>query len=145
MRDLHHVEQEVAIVHGVEAKFRVDVTDVSIFKRLVGLEVADLDDEGVGTIGFFVNYELRHDDGVVGKAAERADPPFASGEIWRVQREGLVGGVPDGDSFEAPDVAAMGELGLRVAADDFVALGFLDVEVVMFGSALISKFELYCS
>lgn len=94
VRHLDLVEQQETVVHGVVTELGTNVTNVDVLERLVCLEVTDLDDEGVGAVGLVVDVQLSHDDGVVGSAAERADPPLAGSQGGRVDDESLVLGTP---------------------------------------------------
>ncbi|KAI7515060.1 acyl-CoA oxidase [Hortaea werneckii] len=137
--DLDLVEEQVAIVHGVVAELGTDIADVDVLQRLVSVQVTDLDHEGVGAVGLASNDELGHDDGMVGGAAERANPPLAGGQGRGVDGEGLVVGIPGGGGLQPADVGAVAELGLSVTADVAVLLGVAQEALVLLGGALVAQ------
>ena len=140
--DLDVVEEEETVVHGVVTELGTDVANVDVVERLVGLEVADLDAEGSRSIGLALDDELRHDDCVVGSAAQRTDPPLACCEVGRVDGEGLVVLVPCGSRLEAADVGAVTQLCLRIAADDLVVVGLGEPLLLLLGGTLLAEGDL---
>jgi hypothetical protein len=123
MRHLNLVEEQKSIVHGVVTELGADIPDVNILQRLVGLEIANLHAERCWAVRLAVDYELSHDNRVVGSTAERTNPPLACREMGRVNGESLVVGVPRSRRLQAANVGAMAELGLGVASDDLVVVG----------------------
>jgi hypothetical protein len=111
---------------------------VDVLERLVCLEIADLDDEGVGAVGLVVDVQLSHDDGVVGGAAEGADPPLAGRQGGRVDDERLVLGAPGRRRLETSYVGAVAELGLGVTANVLVVSRGLEELLVLLGRALVT-------
>jgi hypothetical protein len=144
VRNLDLVEEQETVIHSVVTKLRTNVTNVDILKRQMCLEIADLNDEGVGTVRLVVDVQLSHDDGVVGGAAEGADPPLTGGQGGRVDDEGLVLGVPGGRCLETSYVGTVTELGLGVTTNVFVVSCGLEELLVLLGRALVTEGDL-CS
>jgi hypothetical protein len=141
--DLDLVEQQETVVHGVVAKLGTNVANVDVLERLVCLEITDLDDEGVGTVGLVVDVQLSHDNGVVGCTAKGANPPLAGSQGGRVDDEGLVLGAPGSCCLEASYVGAMAKLGLGVTANVLVVSSGLEELLVLLGRALVTEGDLY--
>jgi hypothetical protein len=156
--DLDLVEEEETVIHSVVTliaslalvlpflglravtyEFWSNISDVNTVEGLVSLQVSDLDNEGVWSKGLSVEDKLRHNHGVVGGAAQRANPPFRGSEMGGVNDEGLVGGVPGGGSLKTTNVGAVSQLGLGVATNVLVVLCWLKEELVLFGSSLVSE------
>lgn len=104
MRNLDVVEQEETVVHGVVTKFRTNISDVNVFKRLMCLQITDLNAERRWSVGLAINDELSHDDSMVGCPAQGSDPPFTGGQVWRVDGEGLVVLVPRCCCFKSTNI-----------------------------------------
>lgn len=71
-RNPNVVEAQKAVVDASEADFVADVTDSDAFHGLVGLKVADLDDEGLQAVIFAERVKLRENHGVVASVAKTA-------------------------------------------------------------------------
>jgi hypothetical protein len=140
--DLDVVEEEEAVVHGVVTELGTDVANVDVLERLVGLEIADLDAEGGRAVRLALDDQLRHDNCVVGSAAQRTNPPFACREMGRVDGEGLVVLVPCGGRLEAADIGAVAQLCLRIAADDLVVVGLGEPLLLLLGGTLLAEGDL---
>jgi hypothetical protein len=140
--DFDVVEEQEAIVHGVVTEFGANVTNVDVLEWLVGLQIADLDAEGSRAVGLALDDQLRHDDCVVGSAAQRTNPPFARREMGRVDGEGLVVLIPGGGCLETTDVGAVAQLCLRIAADDLVVVGFGEPHFLLLGGTLLAECDL---
>lgn len=89
------------------------------------LEVPDGDNEGMRAIWLVVDDQLSHDHGVVGSAAQRANPPLRSGQVWGVDDERFVLGAPDSQGLETPHVRAVAQLSLCITSHVFVVGGLL--------------------
>jgi hypothetical protein len=140
--DFDVVEEQETIVHGVVTEFGANVTNVDVLERLVGLQIADLDAEGSRAVGLALDDQLRHDDCVVGSAAQRTNPPFACREMRRVDGEGFVVLVPGGGCLETTNVGAVAQLCLRIAADDLVVVGFGEPYFLLLGGTLLAERDL---
>lgn len=145
VRHLVVVEQQEAVVHGVVAELGADVANMNALQRLVGLHVADLDNEGVRSVGLALDDQLGHNAGVVGHLSERANPPLARRDMRRVDGEGLVLGVPGGGGLETTHVGSVAQLGLGVATDDLVLLSGLGKALLLLGSSLVLQSNLISS
>ena len=142
VRHLDVVEEEETIVHGVVTELGTDVANVDVRERLMGLQVTDLDAEWCRAVGLALNDELGHDDGVVCRAAEGPDPPFAGGQVRRVQCEGLVVLVPDGCCLESTNVGSVAKFGLSVASDDLIVLSLGEPLLLLLRCTLSGKCDL---
>jgi len=142
VRDLYFVEEEETVVHGVVTELGADVTNVDILERLVGLEVSDLHNKGVRAVRFALDNELSHDDGKVGSAAKRTDPPFRSSQSGRVDDESLVFFVPRRRRLESSHVGAVAELRLGVTANVLVVPSLCEELFVLLWGALIAEGDL---
>ncbi len=96
-----------ALTHRIVSDLGTDITDIAPLERLVRLHVPDGDDKGVRAKDLAADDELRHDGGVVGRPAERADPPLGRGERRRVDRERLAVRVPGRGGLERADIGAV--------------------------------------
>jgi hypothetical protein len=142
VRHLDVVEEKETVVHSIIAELGTDVTNVDIRKRLMGLHVADLDDERSRAVRLALDNELSHDHGVVGSAAERADPPLAGSQVWGVDGEGLVFLVPCCCGLESTNVGSVTQLGLGVTSDDLVVLGLGEPLLLLLFGTLSGKCDL---
>jgi hypothetical protein len=142
VRHLDVIEEQETVVHGVVAELGADITNVDVRERLVGLHVADLDNEGGRAVGFALDNELSHDHGVVGGAAEGADPPLAGSQVWGVDGKGLIVLVPCCCSLESTDVGSVTQLGLGVTSDDLVVLGLGEPLLLLLFGTLSGKCDL---
>lgn len=142
MWNLDLVEEQETVVHGVVTKLGANITNVDVLQRLMCLQVSDLNTERCRAVGLSVNDELCHDNCVVGGTSKRSNPPFACCEMWRVDGEGLVFGIPGRGSLETTDVGTMTKLSLGVAADDLVILCLGEPQVLLLFCALLSKCDL---
>lgn len=66
MGNLDLVEEQEAVVHGVVPKLGPNVANMDVLQWLVSFQVSDLHDKRVRPIGFTINDELRHYNGMVG-------------------------------------------------------------------------------
>lgn len=121
------------------AKLGSNVTHIDILQRLMGLEIPNLDDKGMGTEVLATNVELRHDDGMVGSPAQRANPPLGRGQRRAVNDEGLVFGIPGGRSLQATHVGTVAQFRLRIATQDLVPLSAFQEKLVLFRSTLFPQ------
>lgn len=124
------------------AELGSDIADVDVRQRLVRLEVPDRHNEGVRAVGLVVDDQLGHHHGVVGGAAQRADPPLGSGQVWGVDDEALVLGAPDSQRLKAPHVGTVAQLGLSIASHVFVVCGLLVEELLLLRRALVAEGDL---
>ena len=125
--------------YSLVPKLGTNVTDIYVLQGLVGLQVADLHDEGVRTVVLATDIQLSHDHRVVGSAAEGTNPPLRGSECGRVDGEGLVIGVPGGGGLETADIGSVAQFSLGVATDDLVFFGTLEEQLVLLGAALFAK------
>jgi hypothetical protein len=123
-------------------ELRTNITNIYVLHGLVGLHVANLHHEGVRAIVLSTDEKLSHDHGMVGSAAERANPPLGGSECGGVDGEGLVLGIPGSGSLETANVGSVTQLGLGIATDDLVLLGALKEVLVLFGAALFAEGDL---
>ena len=124
MGNFDFVEEKESVVHCVVSKLRANVTNVNILKRLMSLEVSNLYNKWVRSVRFAAHNQLGHDYGIVGGAAERSNPPFACGEMRRVQNERLVFWIPGRCCLEATNIGSVTKLSLGVTTDDLVVVRF---------------------
>ena len=59
--------------------------------------------------------------------------------MWGVEGKGLIRRVPSGRSLQPTHVGAVTKFGLGVAPNVFILLGFLQEELVLFGSSLVAE------
>lgn len=59
--------------------------------------------------------------------------------MWGVNNKGLVRCIPCCCGFESSDVGAVSKLGLCVATDDLVVLGWLGEQLLLLWGGLVSK------
>src|SRR3954451_15899893 len=115
------------------SKLGTNIAHIHILQGLMGLQITDLHHKWVRAIVLAVNKQLSHDNRMVGGATERSNPPLGGSQCGRVNGEGLIAGVPGGSGFETADVGSVAQLGLCVAADDFVFLSALEEQLVLLG------------
>jgi hypothetical protein len=140
--NLDLVEEEETIVHGIVPKLGTNVTNVDVLKRLVCLQVTDLNTERGGSIRLAVDHELSHNDGIVGSTAERAYPPLACCEMGRVDSEGLVIRIPGSSGLQSADVGAVAELSLGITSNNLVVVGLGEPFFLLFWCTLSFKRDL---
>lgn len=124
------------------SEFGSDIADVDVGQRLVRLEVPDGNNEGMRAVGLVVDDQLGHDDGMVGSAAQRANPPLRSRQVWGVNDEGFVLGAPDGQRLKPAHVGAVAQLRLSIASHVFVVGRLFVEELLLLGSALVAESDL---
>lgn len=125
--------------YSLVSKLGTNVTDINVLQGLVGLQVANLHNEGMRTVVLATDIELSHDHSVVGSATEGTDPPLGGSECGGIDGEGLVIGVPGGGGLEAADIGSVTQFGLGVATDDLVFFGPLEEQLVLLGAALFAE------
>jgi hypothetical protein len=108
----------------------------------VCLQVSDLNAERCWSVRLAVDGELSHHDSVVGCAAQRPNPPFTGSQMWRMDGEGLVVGVPSSCGLESADVRTVAKLRLSIATDDLVVFGLCKPLFLLFGSSLAFECDL---
>lgn len=129
-------------MHLLVAKLGSNVTYIDILQRLVGLEIPNLDDKRMRTEVLATNVKLRHDDGMVGSPAQRANPPLRRGQRRAVDGEGLVVGVPGSRGLQTTHVGTMAQFRLRIATQDLVPLSAFQEKLVLFRSTLFPQGDL---
>lgn len=125
--------------HVVVTKLGSNVTDMSTLQRFVRLQVSDLNHKGMRSVVLAVDIELGHDNRMVCRSTEGADPPLGCREGRRVQGEGLSVRVPCSLGFETSDVRAVTEFGLGVGTDVDVCLSLVEEESFLFFCGLVSQ------
>ena len=128
--------------NSLVSELGTDIANVNIFHGLVGLQITNLDHEGVRTIVLACNIKLSHHHGVVGCATQRTNPPFGGSQCGGVDDESLVLGIPGGGRFEAANVRTVSQLGLSITSDDLVFLSTLKEELVLLGGSLLTESDL---
>ena len=121
------------------SKLGTNIAHIHILQGLMSLQITDLHNKWVRAIVLAVNKQLSHDNRMVGGATERSNPPLGGSQCGRVNGEGLIAGVPGGSGFETADIGSVTQLGLCVAADDFVFLSALEEQLVLLGGALFPE------
>ena len=139
MWDFDSVEEKKSIIHGVVTKFGANVANMNVFQRLMGLQISDLADERVRAIGFAPNYQLCHYNSMVCSSTKRSNPPFRSSQMWGVQDESLVFGIPCGSCFQASNIRTMPKLGLSITSDRLVVFSRFEKELVLLWCALVTE------
>ncbi|KAI6753987.1 hypothetical protein HG530_013163 [Fusarium avenaceum] len=137
--DLDVVEKKETVVHGVVTELGTNVTNVDIGEGLMGLHVADGDDEGVRTVGFAVDDQLGDDDSVVSSLAQRSNPPLGRSEMRRVHSEGLILRVPRSRCLKTADIRTVAQLSLCVTSDDLIVARALKEKLMLRRRALLLK------
>ena len=134
---------KVAHLDELIAKFWTNVTHVDVFEGFVGFHIPDLNNKRMRSVVFTLNYQLRHYDGVVCGAAQRANPPFRSRQVWGVKHKSLVLRIPCGSSLEPSHVRSVTQLSLRIAANNLVSFSGLQKELVLLWGSLIPESDLH--
>ena len=91
------------------------------------------------TVILAVDHQLRHNDRIVRRPAQRADPPLGGSQVRRMDREGPILRIPRRRCLQAPHVRPVAELRLRVAANDLVVFRLVEEKLVLLGSALVPQ------
>jgi len=127
------------VEYSLISEFRSNVTDVDVLQRLVSLHITDLNDERVRTKVLAADVELCHDDSMVGRPSERANPPFRRSQGRAVDGEGLVIGIIRSCGFQTTNIRTMAQFSLCVASNDLVLLRAFEEKLVLFWCSLFPQ------
>ena len=133
------VEEKKSIVHRIIPKLWSNISDMNVLQRLMGLQVSNLDDEGVRTMASASNNKLCHDNSIVCSSTQRSDPPLRSSQVWRVYSEIFILYVPCCCCFQSSHIRPVAEFSLSIASNYLVVEGGFEEFLALFWRTLVTK------
>ena len=118
VRDTNVVQEQKAIICSIISLLWSNVANDATRKGLAGLNVADLNNNGMRTTTLALDDELRHDNGVICGSAQTTNPPLCRGHRGGMDDELLRRIIVGASRLESLNVGSVPELGLGVTSND---------------------------